>query len=498
MTFLGNLLADTSALTVTGVVLLITLIYFKFKPTQYPGIPGPTPKFLIGNSHTIVKERGLWKALFTWQQKFGKTFQFHLGTKHFVVTTDLDVVEAIYKNRKLERGGAIIEAFKPIANGMLVLVGKIKSLTPLITKEVKTLLDMWETHILPKNQPYECQEDITLTTVDVIGKIGFGTHFNSLNHKYGDGNYVEAPLLESIKVMLATAMANVLPFSWRWWNVHQPRFVKSKKLIHDFVLGICEEYKQNLGKAVDEGTSIEDDEHLMKERNIVVQLLKQPADSFTHDELVDELLTFLTAGQETTATTANWAFKHLTQHPEVQQKLHDEIIKTLGKDGIPTYDAVSAQSMPYLDAVHHEVLRLAKTVTITGRQALEDVTLTIPSLNNTTYHFAKGTRFIMHLHAVHLDPDVWPEPETFNPDRWLPIISGEKKIHPHAWMPFGGGHRVCFGQRLAELELKIILCMLFQRFKLAGIPDELMNWEGVEAVTTYPKNTYIKLEKWQD
>lgn len=153
------------------------------------------------------------------------------------------------------------------------------------------------------------------------------------------------------------------------------------------------------------------------------------------EEIRDELLTALVAGHETTASSLAFAFELLARAPHVQERL------------------VADEDGRYLEAVIHEVMRLRPVLpNAEPRLVKQEVTI-----GSTTYE--PGTVLILAAALVHTDPDIYPEPKAFRPERFL-----DTKPGTYTWLPFGGGRRRCLGASFALLEMRIVLRAAAERF----------------------------------
>lgn len=174
--------------------------------------------------------------------------------------------------------------------------------------------------------------------------------------------------------------------------------------------------------------------------------------TLTDVALRDNLVTNLIAGHETSAVTMTWAMYWLARMPEVRARLLDEL-DAAGEHAEP--DALA--SLPYLDAVIKETLRLWPVVPDVPRILAKPMEL-------KGYTLPPGTYLVACTALVHSREDLYPEPETFSPQRFL-----ERKFSPYEYFPFGGGDRKCSGSHFAVYESKIVLATLLQRgrFRLA-------------------------------
>jgi cytochrome P450 family 110 len=187
-------------------------------------------------------------------------------------------------------------------------------------------------------------------------------------------------------------------------------------------------------------------------RKDVLAMLMQARDDdgqpLTDRELRDELMTALAAGHETTATALAWAFERILSTPAVYERLRDEIDAAGGQQASP--DKLAA--LPYLDATIKEVLRLRPVVPIVGRILQKDTQI-------AGYDLPSGTAVGACIYLAHRNPDVYPEPEAFRPERFI-----ETPPDPVSWFPFGGGIRRCVGAQFASYEMKIVLATMLAAY----------------------------------
>jgi len=175
----------------------------------------------------------------------------------------------------------------------------------------------------------------------------------------------------------------------------------------------------------------------------------------------DETLTLLAAGHSTTANTLSWSFYLLSEHPAIQTKLLDELQRVLG-GRLPTVDDLAR--LPYLDMVVKEAMRLYPPAWIQPRYTVED-------FEYGGYHIKRGTTILMSQWVTHRLPDLWPDPDEFKPERF--DLETGQKYHPQAYFPFGAGSRICIGMPFANLEARILLATILQRYVprlAAGFP----------------------------
>ncbi|ALN75074.1 cytochrome P450 [Aureimonas sp. AU20] len=217
-------------------------------------------------------------------------------------------------------------------------------------------------------------------------------------------------------------------------------------------------------------------------RQDLVGMLLSAADpetgrTMSDEEMVDNLMTFITAGHETTALGLAWTFHLLAKHPAVEAKVLAEIAAVTG--GAPV-EAEHIAELAYTKQVFSEAMRLYPPAPIITRTALRDIVL-------GGRQIAEGTVLYVPIHAVHHHGALWDDPETFDPDRFAPDAA--KARHRYAYMPFGAGPRVCIGNVFALMEAVAILAVLLPEHRLArrGASDP----EAIMKVTLRPKRSLV-------
>jgi cytochrome P450 len=196
----------------------------------------------------------------------------------------------------------------------------------------------------------------------------------------------------------------------------------------------------------------------------------------TDRQLHDEIMTLFLAGHETTANALSWTWLQLGQHPEVEEKLAEELQRVL--DG----RAPSAADLPrltYTDMVLREAMRLYPPVWVIGRRALAPFRM-------GEYDLPAETNVLMSQLITHRDARYFPEPERFDPDRWSPSDPRNISLPRFAYFPFGGGPRVCVGAGFAMMEAVLLLATIAQKFRLTLVPGQ--NVKYLPSVTLRPKS----------
>ncbi|WP_419994677.1 cytochrome P450 [Streptomyces boninensis] len=175
----------------------------------------------------------------------------------------------------------------------------------------------------------------------------------------------------------------------------------------------------------------------------------------------DTVLMTMMAAHHTTGVAISWALYLLSRHPEAAARVAEEVDRVLGDREVPGYGDL--RQLSYLDRVLREAMRLYPPGPYGAREATEEFRL-------GDYTIPAGTTIFYPFWAVHMNPDHWPEPEVFNPDRFTPEASADR--HRLAYIPFGVGPRSCEGAALAMVEATLVLAVLLKRFRFELAPGQ--------------------------
>ncbi len=199
---------------------------------------------------------------------------------------------------------------------------------------------------------------------------------------------------------------------------------------------------------------------------------EETAEGMDDHQLHDEILTLLLAGNETTAMALSWLWYLLAEHPAVEERLHAELATALA-GRVPTVEDLP--NLPYTRMVFEEAMRLYPPAWFLMRKAIKEDTIgDYPIPANA---FVSFSAYTMHRH-----PAFWDEPERFDPERFTPERSANR---PHyAYIPFGGGPRLCIGNGFAMLEGQLILATVAQRYRFSLVPGHAVTPEPALTLRT--------------
>ncbi|MEH2436656.1 MAG: cytochrome P450 [Nostoc sp.] len=205
--------------------------------------------------------------------------------------------------------------------------------------------------------------------------------------------------------------------------------------------------------------------------SLLMSAKDEQGESMSDQQLRDEMMTLLLAGNETTASAMAWGLYWIHHLPEVREKMLQEL-NLLGDSPNP----MSIVQLPYLTAVCNEILRISPVAMLTFPRVVQESTELLG------HHLEPGTVIIGCIYLLHQREDLYPQQQQFHPERFL-----NRQFSPYEFMPFGAGVRRCVGDALAPFEMKLVLATIVSRYKLALVekqPEKLQR----RGITLAPKH----------
>ncbi|CAO1597090.1 hypothetical protein XANCAGTX0491_000918 [Xanthoria calcicola] len=324
-------------------------------------------------------------------------------------------------------------------------------------------------------------------TLDIIGSAGMGHDFGSIEDP-------ETELATTYRFVLQpngqAALLGLLSMFLPFWLVRSIPVARNKD-----IPAAVQTIRRTCHQLVEDKKQALESKDQQPGKDIISVALS--SGGFTEENLVDQMMTFLAAGHETTATAMMWAVYALCQNPRYQTRLREEIRSNLLsiEDASAPISAESLDRLPFLHAVCNEVLRLHPPVTLTLREAGKNTTI-------CDQYVPKGTKIILCPAAVNSSEALWgPDASEFNPERWL--APGQANIggapSNYAFLTFLHGPRSCIGQAFAKAEFAVLMAGLVGRFEMElENPDaELKIRTGITARVKGGMNIRMRaLEGW--
>ena len=300
----------------------------------------------------------------------------------------------------------------------------------------------------------DINQHMTNLTMSIIGKALFDADVFTETDELGVAMTVTLEYIAH-----ATSVLFPPPYSWPL-----PRNLRTRRAVH-----VLRNYIQRF---IDERRSNP------TERNDFLSILLQARDEdgkpMSDEQLMAECLTLFGAGHETTATSLSWTWYLLCQHPEIYQKVQEEVDSVL-QGRTPTYDDLAR--LPYCLQVFKEAMRLYPPAYLLSRRALREVEI-------DGYVVPKYMVVLYAPYTLHRREEYFPEPEKFDPERFIP--EREKQLPRYAFVPFGAGPRICIGMHFAMLEGHLLLATLAQRVCFSLVPGQTIVPDPVHHLTLRP------------
>jgi cytochrome P450 len=411
---------------------------------------GPTTPALVQALEVIAGRTRAWRRL---HDRYGSAFTVYMPRfGRMVVLSDPAEVKALFTASSDVADNVDVNLGQFLGPGSLFSLRgadhrkQRKLLTPpfhgrrlavydaLIEEETVREMATW-----PQGQEFATMDSMMRITLNVILRAVFGAEgreFDELRE-----------LLPKL-VLVGSALA-ALPVPRKFLGRFGPwaRFAAHRR-----------HYDEIVGRLIDRAAA---DEQLADRDDVLAMMLQARYDdgtAMTHSEIADELLTLLTAGHETTATTLSWTVERLRRHPEVLRRLVAE---------------VDAGGSALREATLLEVQRVRPVIDATARKIRAE------SMQLGRWTLPKGQNVLVSIRLMHDNEELFPNARTFDPDRFVGVRPGT-----FTWIPFGGGARRCIGAAFATMEMNVVLRTLLRDFTLAptDAPDERTHFRGVALV----------------
>ena len=352
-------------------------------------------------------------------------------------------------------------------------IQSIKALTPIFWRKALLLSRLWERDMIvakTDSMTIEVLEWLNRTTLDIIGEAGFGTDLDSLEHP-------ETPIREAYRLVFAFdiqsrvlhGLAAFIPLTKYIPAKMNRDILQSRNIIMSKATDIVRQKHQK--------THAKDKDiiALIVKDNMRMEAAGEAALSF--ETMRDQVMTFLGAGHDTTATGVAWTIHLLSTHQDVQDRVRAEIKKHYpfmfdpsARNDVDRLSKLDADNLHYLDNVCRESLRYIPPIPMTVRE-------TISADRLGGYDVPAKTTVYIHANAIHRLPSFWGgNADVFDPDRWdhLP-----KDHTTNAFMTFLQGPRGCIGRKFAETEMKcLMICLLsMYRFERDLTVDDPESWK---------------------
>ena len=416
-------------------------------PSTMP--PGPKGMPFVGSLLPFFLD--MPKYLQGVARKYGNLASFELGPRKVVLVNRPDVIADIFVNKSSQfiKSRGLQRAKLLLGNGLVTSEGAFhlrqrRMSQPAFHKNrmpdyCQTMVDytirLRET--LQDGQKLDVNKLMNGLTLDIVTKTLFGADIGGSEAR--DVSQALSEILHIFPIML-------MPFSELLDRLPKAlnRVRLARQRLDNILYRIVEERRRSTGGHTDLL------EMLLKARDV-----EGDGTGMTDEQLRDELMTMFLAGHETTANALSWIWMLLAQNPAVEHRLSQEISAALGERA-PSYPDL--ERLPYARQVVAESMRLYPPAFILGRETTQPYRI-------DDYNFSVGTVFFMSPYVMHRTAEYYPDPERFDPERFASGVERPK----FSYFPFGGGNRICIGERFAWAEAILLMVTMMQkwRFELA-------------------------------
>lgn len=482
--------------TVVGLWLLWTalvLLYGLFPCLRLSGIPGPAPHLFFGHYPELLTE-GAPAFYRRMAQRYGKVVRLFNGRTPVLLVTDPDMIKLIgttyfstFTNRPdvdeiiVRKSSGLVRAkdeqWKRIRSTVVPIFSEkqLRGFLDTMNKSIETMRANLN-GIAGKDVAISMFEWWSGMTMEVIGATAFGTHFPTQDRTQTQKH----PLVEAsdiifgflrpgsnMPIVLLRSFPFLRPLLTTLGKAHIDRLRGALDKLDTLTLSITQKRREDPDR---------------DRYHDFVTLLINARDSESRTQLSDSEVrdqenSFLLAGFETTANTLTFTTFLLSQNPEAEAKLIEEIDRLAPDDKLPTFDEL--KDFKYAEYCVFEALRIYPVANVI-RMAKHDI-------NVAGYDIPAGTEVHCSSFVTHYNPEYFKDPLSFKPERFSEDSEEHKTRHKYAYLPFGMGARMCVGNRFAMEEAKLALVRLYQRFTFRLHEKTVLPLEVAAGITLTPK-----------
>uniref|UniRef100_A0A673N3Q6 Cytochrome P450 2B19-like n=1 Tax=Sinocyclocheilus rhinocerous TaxID=307959 RepID=A0A673N3Q6_9TELE len=473
-----------------GLIFLVLFEVFRINSCRAQTPPGPRPLPFVGTIPYFLKNpMEFLRSL----SQYGEMATMYVGRKSAIFLNTIELAkEALVQNASSFSGRPPVPLLIWITEGYGIVMATFghswrqqrrfalhtlrnfglgkTSVEERVTEESSYLVPEM---LKLEGKPFDPQHAIQNAVSNIICSVVFGDRFDYDNKRF-------AYLLEIVKEniiqsgSLTGQVFNLLPIIKHFPGPHQKIYQNAEEL-KAFIREAVKTHRETL-----DPDSPRDfiDAYLLEIEN-----QKSNEDSTFHeDNMVMSVSDLFLAGTDTTSTTIRWGLIFLTQNPDVQEQCHEEIVRVLGYDRLPSMD--DRDKLPYTYATVHEIQRYGNIVPF----GVFHETTQPTKLRG--FDIPKGTTVFTNLTAILSDKEHWKYPDTFNPENFLD--DNGHFFKPESFLPFSLGPRVCLGETLARTELFLYITSLLQQIQFSWPPEpQSIDMDGIMGIVRYPQNFNI-------
>lgn len=435
--------------------------------------PGPADRGIIGNFPLGSRDPlGLFRQ---WAAEYGDIFHYRVLHRHVYALNHPDLVKDVLLTnaRNFIKGDALRNNRRIFGNGLLTNEGepwrqqrrlmqpafrhdRIQAYGEGMVGHAERMIAGWH-----DGESRDIYDDMMRVTLKIVTEELFAVQIAADRDRFAAGINTLFELSSGGRILMPPLL-RMVP------TPGNLRYHRAARKLDDIVYGLIRKRKAEMAQA-----AVESDDLF----SVLLRATDENGLAMSDKQIRDEVLTLLLAGHETTAVALSWTWYLLAQHPHVERTLWSELHRVLnGRSPRPQ----DLPDLPYTERVIKEAMRLYPPIWAIVRSPVSDCEI-------GGYRVPAGSTILMSQWIMHHDPRYYPEPERFDPDRWLEERSPgtPSGIPKFAYFPFGAGPRTCIGASFAMMEAVLVLATTAQHFQVRLAPGIVP--EPTPTITLRPK-----------
>ncbi|XP_050426995.1 cytochrome P450 4C1-like [Adelges cooleyi] len=463
-----------------AVILFVVVLYFKIvnwrNTSLAKQIPGPNGFFFMGMLHILLGgPEKLLMNIFNLSRKYENTLFKGWFFNHLIVFPNKpEDVEAVLTNTNLFQKSKLYNVLTESIMGDGIFTNRmfhewkmnrklvssgfkfsmLKSFVPIFHEEAKFLSQvLYEKR---ENNTDECEISwaISMATLEMIGRTALDVKFNAQKN-------TKHVFVENLHVILKVWEYRMLHPWFLNKSIFQLSSLKRKHdisqlKIYNFIDDLVQRKITGLKNNINNLEEHNEESIGLKSKSFI-EIMLENGHQMTFNQLRDEIITVMIGGQDTTGMTNACIIFMLAHHQDVQNKVLEELLTIYSSgnpDRQPTYDDL--QKMEYLERVIKETMRHFPPLPLLGRNVEKETKI-------GGYLIPAGSILEIFPALLHFNAQIYPEPEKFNPDNFLPEACRSR--HPYSFLPFSAGYRNCPGIKYAMLQMKTVISTLVRSYR---------------------------------
>jgi cytochrome P450 family 3 subfamily A len=424
---------------------------------RFRNVPGPPPKWPVGNIFELLKNPGQeHRLLLKYAKQYGPTFQLWYLNRRMVIVADPEDAKFVLATRNYPKSPVFRRCFSPLGHGLLTLSAEehpvqrkaisqrfneefLHSLHHHLTAELEVFISQVDA-LCDTERVVDLDALISALTLDVIARTAFGVSFSTQTSQ-------QHPMPYAVLTLLDELVNNMIFYPYRFWvpQVTQKRLNEALQVIRKF----C-------NMVIDLRLQESPEEKANRVRDLLDIFLESEE---TRENVIAHVATFMLAGHDTTSHTLSFCMYEVAQNRDIEKKLQEESDRWIPEqEKIIPFEQVG--HLEYTRMVWNEALRTHPAAANTSVRCADrdDV------LPGSGIRVTKGTGLMVSSYLIHHLPQYWEDPDRFIPERHTKEAVRQRS--PYFFLPFSRGSRNCIGQFVANHEALTILSTIYKRYEI--------------------------------